>query len=164
MACRRWPEPRTGWRRCLRGAGAAALVLLAACTPGQRGSDPPLGATGALAAHGLPELGNPLAHDPAAIAAGAKLYAQRACVTCHGRQLAGAMCPSLVNDAWVYGADDTTLFFLLRDGSVRLRARGVPRGGHDGQGGDMPGFGHLFDDTELWQLLSYIRSRHAAGD
>lgn len=165
MAC----SPVHADARWSRRPRIVALVLacalsLAACSPGRRGSDPPLGATGAQAAHGLPELRNPLAGDAAASAAGAQIYAQRACVTCHGAKLTGAMCPSLVNDTWIYGADDTTLFYLLRDGSVALRGHGYVRTGHEAQVGDMPGFGHLLDDRELWQLVSLIRARHATGD
>lgn len=140
-----------------------AFVALAACSPSAPPAPkgPPLGATGATNAHGLPELRNPFANDASAIAAGAELYATHACLTCHGRQLTGSMCPSLVNDVWVYGDDDTTLFNLVRDGSAGLRAHGYERIGHEPQGGDMPPFGATLDDKQLWQLIAFIRSRHA---
>lgn len=141
-----------------------AFVALAACSPSAPPAPkgPPLGATGATNAHGLPELRNPFANDANAIAAGAELYATHACLTCHGRQLTGSMCPSLVNDVWVYGDDDTTLFNLVRDGSAGLRAHGYERIGREPQGGDMPPFGATLDDKQLWQLIAFIRSRHAA--
>lgn len=141
-----------------------AFLTLAACSlstpPAQK--TPPLGATGATNTRGLPELRNPLANDANAIAAGAELYATHACLTCHGRQLTGSMCPSLINDVWVYGHDDTTLFNLVRDGSAGLRAHGYERIGHEPQGGDMPPFGSTLDDKQLWQLIAFIRSRHAS--
>jgi len=139
------------------------LMTLAACSPASPPAPkgPPLGATGATNAHGLPELRNPLASDAGAIAAGAELYATHACLTCHGRQLTGSMCPSLVNDVWVYGGDDTTLFHLVRDGSAGLHAHGYARIGHEPRTGDMPPFGSTLDDTQVWQLLAFIHSRHA---
>lgn len=149
--------------RMRRALSLGACVALAACSsstpPAPKG--PPLGATGATNAHDLPELRNPLAIDANAITAGAELYATHACLTCHGRQLTGSMCPSLVNDVWVYGGDDTTLFHLVRDGSAGLRAHGYERVGHEPQTGDMPPFGATLDDTQIWQLVAFIRSRHA---
>lgn len=139
------------------------LMTLAACSPSTPPAPkgPPPGATGATNAQGLPELRNPLAGDATAIAAGAELYATHACLTCHGRQLTGSMCPSLVNDVWVYGGDDTTLFHLVRDGSVALHAHGYTRVGRELRTGDMPPFGATLDDHQIWQLLAFIRSRHA---
>jgi len=138
----------------------AMFTALAACSPSAP-KGPPLGATGKTNAHGLPELRNPLANDAGALSAGADLYATHACLTCHGRQLTGSMCPSLVNDTWVYGGDDTTLFHLVRDGSAGLHAHGYDRIGHEPQVGDMPAFGSTLDDTQIWQLLAYIHSRRA---
>lgn len=160
MACSHWRAER----RCRAGLALLLVAALAACGPGRRGSDPPLGATGRQTAHGLPELRNPFAGDAAASAAGAQIYAQRACVTCHGNKLTGAMCPSLVNQRWVYGDDDTTLFFLLRDGSVALRGHGYTRSGQEPQIGDMAGFGRLLDDRELWQLVSFVRAQQLRAD
>lgn len=156
-----------------RGSNARRILIafaigttLAACSPSTPSAPkgPLSGATGTTNAHGLPELRNPLDGGATAIAAGAELYATRACLGCHGRELTGGMCPSLVNDVWVYGGDDTTLFHLVRDGSVALRAHGYARAGHEPQTGDMPPFGGALDDTQIWQLIAYIRSRHATRD
>jgi mono/diheme cytochrome c family protein len=71
------------------------------------------------------------------------------------------MCPPLVNDAWVYGSDDTTLYHLIREGSAAMRAHGYERGNAEKVAGDMPPLGSAVSEQEAWQLLAWIRSRHA---
>ena len=132
--------------------GFAGLVLLA----------------GALAGCGQPASvdpgtrprapGNPYASDAAAIAAGAELYATRACSACHGADARGGMGPSLRNDVWIYGSDDATLFDLVRGGSVALRASGRERLAREAQYGDMPPLAGAVDEAELWKILAWVRS------
>ncbi len=148
--------------RCAACAAFLALAVAACSAPATDRTQPPSGATGAITAHGLPELRNPLLGQPQAIQAGAALYQAQACPACHGRTLGGGMCPSLLNDVWVYGDDDSTLFHLVRDGSAGLRAHGYTRTGHEPQAGDMPPFGGSLDDTQIWQLLAYLRAQHPA--
>ena len=106
---------------------------------------------------------NPYTGDADAIAQGEQLFAAKACSSCHGATAAGAMCPSLVNDTWVYGSDDTTLFNLIRLGSSGLQARGRTRIGHEPQVGDMPPFSSVVSDDEAWKLIAYVRSKYT-GD
>lgn len=111
--------------------------------------------------HGLARLRNPLDRDAAAIAAGQALFAARACAACHGAAGGGGMCPPLGNDAWVYGDDDTTLYHLIREGSVAMRAHGYVRGSAEKVVGDMPPFGGALSERETWQLIAWIRANHA---
>lgn len=108
--------------------------------------------------HGLVVMRNPFNSDAAAIAQGRDLFDEKACSSCHGAQGGGGMCPSLVNGAWVYGSDDTTLFNLIKRGSVGLRAAGYVRGTQERVAGDMPPLGSLVSDDEAWKLLAWVRS------
>lgn len=113
--------------------------------------------------HGLARIHNPYAGDSAAIAAGADLFDDKACSSCHGSEGGGGMCPPLVNDRWVYGSDDTTLFNLIKLGSVGLRAKGYTRGSEEKVAGDMPPLASMVSDDEAWKLIAYVRSKYA-GD
>jgi hypothetical protein len=73
------------------------------------------------------------------------------------------MCPSLVDDAWVYGSDDATLFDLIKLGSSGLAAKGRVRSGREKKVGDMPPLGAVVSDEEAWKLIAYVRSKYA-GD
>jgi mono/diheme cytochrome c family protein len=152
----------------LRGPGFVLIcvfsaALIVACG---RERDPnaaaPLAAIGGSNEHGLALLRNPYAGQADAIAAGRELFVTRTCSGCHGAAGGGGMCPPLINDAWVYGSDDTTLFNLIRGGSVGLAARGYVRGTREKVAGDMPPLGAAISEDETWKLLAYIRSRYAS--
>jgi len=138
-------------------AALTALALLASIGAGAAAVE------GATNAHGLAIVHNPLADDAAAIAEGEALFAEKACSGCHGSAGAGGMCPSLVNAAWTYGNDDTTLFNLIRLGSAGLRAHGYVRSGEETIVADMPPLGSVVSDEEAWQLIAWIRSRYAGA-
>jgi mono/diheme cytochrome c family protein len=101
---------------------------------------------------------NPYTGDPAAIADGHRLYLETGCNSCHGGGGGGGICPSLVNDVWIYGSDDATLYNLIQLGSVQLRAKGFVRLVHKGVAGDMPPFGSVIDRDKTLRILAYIRS------
>jgi len=84
---------------------------------------------------------NPLEHDPDAVAAGGKLFAQH-CAECHGDTAAGSKkAPSLRADE-VQQATPGVLFWLLTNGVVR---RGMP-------------VWSKLPEPQHWQLVSFIRS------
>ena len=112
---------------------------------------------------GLKIVKNPYTGDAAAIAQGKDLFVSYACSGCHGAGGGGGMCPPVINDTWVYGSDDTTLFNLVKLGSVGLRAKGYTRVGHENVVGDMPPFGSLLNEEQEWKLIAYVRSKYA-GD
>src|SRR5262245_32018218 len=87
---------------------------------------------------------NPLAADPAAIAAGARLYEQT-CKGCHGGGGSGGRARSLNREAFQHGGGDGEIFQTIR--------RGIA-------GTEMPPFS-AFSDEQTWQLVSYVRSLSA---
>ena len=98
------------------------------------------------------------------VAQGEALFQRYTCSGCHGPAGAGALCPPVINDIWVYGGDDDTLFRLIALGSDELQREGYSRIGHESIVAPMPPFGavvHSSDD--LWKILAYIRA-HYAGD
>src|SRR3954451_24737385 len=80
---------------------------------------------------------NPVANDPAAVAAGQRVYSQ-ACQACHGSAGRGDRGPALTG-ALSHGNEDADVFHTIR--------AGIP-------GTQMPPFARL-TDTETWQLVSY---------
>lgn len=120
-------------------------------------------AKGGVNAHGLEIIKNPYTGDEKAIAEGKELFVSKACSGCHGAGGGGGMCPPVINDTWVYGADDTTLFNLVKLGSTGLQAKGYSRIGHENVVGDMPAFDGVVTADEEWKLIAYIRSKYA-GD
>ena len=90
---------------------------------------------------------NPLAGNPAAVTAGAKLYEQ-ACQTCHGGEgRGGDRGPVLAGGAFKHGKLDGEIFLNIRNGILSTQ---------------MPGFKRLSSD-QVWQLVSYIRSLNAVA-
>jgi mono/diheme cytochrome c family protein len=87
---------------------------------------------------------NPLANDPDATRAGAKLFHQH-CAECHGeRAVGGRKAPTLWADE-VQHATPGTLFWLLTNGVVR---RGMP-------------VWSKLPEAQRWQLVTYIKSLSA---
>lgn len=90
---------------------------------------------------------NPLANDPDAVAAGAKLFDQH-CAECHGDMAQGGKkAPSLRADQ-VQQATPGTLFWILTNGVVR---RGMP-------------VWSKLPEPQRWQLVTYIKSLAPAAN
>jgi mono/diheme cytochrome c family protein len=105
------------------------------------------------------QLKNPLPVTPEVIAEGKELYQAKTCGACHGGTGSGIHCPSLINDAWIYGEDDDTLFRLVALGSEAFLSGGYVRGDKEKHAGPMPAFGEMIsDEQELWKIIAYIRS------
>jgi len=89
---------------------------------------------------------NPLAHDPDAVRAGAKLY-ERHCAECHGpagengRKGPGLRAPEL------QAASDGAVFWVITNGNVR---------------GGMPVWSRL-PEPQRWQLTTYVKSLPATA-
>lgn len=105
---------------------------------------------------------NPYTGNAEAIAEGQNLFVTKACSGCHGAGGGGGMGPPVINDVWIYGDDDETLFQLIKLGSVEYRALGHQRKGRESIVGDMPAMGAVASDDEIWKLIAFIRSKHAA--
>jgi PQQ-dependent dehydrogenase (methanol/ethanol family) len=84
---------------------------------------------------------NPLADSPTAVSEGQRLYNQT-CQSCHGPAGQGDRGPALDASPLAHGDGDGDLFHTVREG--------LP-------GTQMPPFAAL-SDTQVWQLVSYIRS------
>lgn len=106
----------------------------------------------------LPAVKNPYTGDTAAIRSGHQLFLETGCNGCHGGGGGGGICPPLVNDVWVYGSDDATLFNLIQLGTVKLQALGFVRIGHENVVGQMPPFGGLLDRDQTLRIIAFIRS------
>jgi hypothetical protein len=95
------------------------------------------------------------------VAQGAKLLQSYSCSGCQGGGGGGGMCPPLINDTWVYGGDDDTLFRLVTLGSDDLQKQGHARQGHENVVGPMPPFGSIIKNSDdLWKTLTFVRSRY----
>jgi mono/diheme cytochrome c family protein len=105
------------------------------------------------------KLENPLTITPEIIAEGKELYQTKTCGACHGGNGGGIHCPSLINENWIYGGDDDTLFRLVALGSEGIAKAGYSRGDKEKHAGPMPAFGQaISNEQDLWKIVSYIRS------
>jgi mono/diheme cytochrome c family protein len=96
-----------------------------------------------------------------AVAAGGQFLLSYSCSGCHGGGGGGGMCPPLINDTWVYGGDDDTLFRLVTLGSDELQKLGYTRIGRENVVGPMPPFGTIIKSADdLWKILAFVRSRY----
>lgn len=151
-------EPTTGAAASAGAAAAtpdaAAAVDYSKMTPIELVAKTPKG-----------KLKNPYKDTQADIVAdGSKIFQGYACSGCHGGGGGGGMCPPLINDTWVYGGDDDTLFRLVALGSIELEKAGYTRIGHENVVGPMPPFGGIIKNAdELWKILAFVRS-HYDGD
>ena len=91
---------------------------------------------------------NPVEATPASLSAGKRAY-QRLCIKCHGPEGRGdgssatGEVPSDLTDAqWDYGSTDGDLFVVVRDGTSP----------------DMEGYKGRLTDTEIWNVVNYVKS------
>ena len=74
-------------------------------------------------------------------AQGQALYNQMNCVGCHAAG-GGAIGPALMDDQWIYGSLPNQIFATI--------AAGRPNG--------MPAWKYRLNNTQIWQLVAYVRS------
>ncbi len=127
----------------------AALPLLAAQSGGTKQPPPAL-----LVRHpdhvqpfGTPQsvgvvLANPLEGDANAAKAGAVLFVSYNCMDCHGADGSGAMGPSLADGRWHFGGTPGEIFESI----------------YEGRPDGMPAWGGKISDTDIWRLVSYLRT------
>jgi cbb3-type cytochrome c oxidase subunit III len=90
---------------------------------------------------------NPVAASADSIAAGKRTYT-RMCGRCHGSEgkgdgtAAAAPVPDLTDDMWDYGGSDGEIFAVI----------------HDGVSADMDGYAARLSDTDIWNVINFIRS------
>lgn len=103
-----------------------------------------------------------LSDDQALVGRGAAIYAAQ-CASCHGRSLEGEPnwqsrrpdglmpAPPHNSDGHTWHHDSATLFGITKEGLVPPWAPG-------GYRSDMPAFGRVLSDEEIWAVLSFITS------
>ena len=90
---------------------------------------------------------NPIAMSPESTAAGKRVYT-RMCGRCHGPEGKGdgtaatAPVPDLTDGKWDYGGSDGEIFSVI----------------HDGVSADMDGYAARLSDTEIWNVVNFVRS------
>ena len=102
------------------------------------------------------ELKNPYKDtDAAVVTAGQRrVLSARAATAATVANGGGGMCPPLINDTWVYGGDDDTLFRLVTLGSDALQAKGYTRTGMEHVVGPMPPMGAIVPTADdLWKII-----------
>ena len=90
---------------------------------------------------GQPKLLNPFAGDPEAVKEGRRLYMANGCSACHGPTGGGGMGKPILDDTWVFGSDDETLFKLTKG---QIPQQTMPKSG--------------LTDEQVWKMLAYVRS------
>ena len=90
---------------------------------------------------------NPVAMSAESTSAGKRVYT-RMCGRCHGAEGKGdgtaatAPVPDLTDDTWDYGGSDGEVFAVI----------------HDGVSTDMDGYAARLSDTEIWNVVNFVRS------
>jgi cytochrome c oxidase cbb3-type subunit 3 len=87
---------------------------------------------------------NPLSGNADAVEAGHMLFGKMNCAGCHAYDLTGGMGPDLTDNSWQYGSKPGEIYHTI--------AEGTPRG--------MPAWKDKMTPDEIWQVVSYIQSRH----
>jgi cytochrome c oxidase cbb3-type subunit 3 len=143
-------------------AGGLAVVVAAAGVGWalQGGSPAATSTAPTLIAHpehiqlGLPNgrpqatLANPRAHDPRALNEGKNLFVAYNCADCHGDEGSGGTGPSLADDRWHFG------------GTVGEVYQSIEEGRPDG----MPAWGGRIPESQIWALVTYVRTLAAGKD
>src|SRR6201996_8861191 len=127
------PRAATGYADNYGGAVSAGALLRVPVTGIYPGGTPA----------GLnPNMQNPLASDPDAVARGAKDFDNFNCAGCHMARGGGGMGPSLSNDIWIYRDSPANIYLSISQG----RAAG------------MPAFGAMLPDRTIWEPVAYSES------
>jgi len=90
---------------------------------------------------------NPVAASPESSAAGKRVYT-RMCSRCHGPEGKGdgsaatSTVPDLTDAAWDYGGSDGEIFSVILDGVSA----------------DMDGYAARLTDTDIWNVVNYLKS------
>jgi cytochrome c oxidase cbb3-type subunit 3 len=84
---------------------------------------------------------NPYENNAYAISEGQRLFGWYNCAGCHSNG-GGGMGPPLMDEKWIYGSAPENIYATI--------VQGRPNG--------MPSFGGRIPTTQVWQIVSYVRS------
>lgn len=140
-------------RLAASAACSLALLLTAACQREQRTlRDAPADRAlfsaareGSIVPGGkIPEIGikSPSEGKAWDISKGQQLFSWYNCVGCHGMRGGGGIGPPLMSKRLIYGSDPANIFDTIM--------KGRPRG--------MPSWGGRIPESQIWQLVAYVRS------
>ena len=93
------------------------------------------------------KLTNPVAATSEAVGAGRRVYT-RMCSRCHGAEGKGdgpaatGNVPDLTDPHWDFGGSDGEIFSVI----------------HDGVSADMDGYAARMSDTDIWNVVSYLKT------
>ena len=87
------------------------------------------------------DVAQPYAENAWGASEGKRLYSRFNCVGCHANG-GGGLGPALMDDLWIYGSDDASVFETI--------AKGRPNG--------MPAFGSRVTESQIWMLAAYVES------
>jgi mono/diheme cytochrome c family protein len=106
-------------------------------------------------------LHDPYDSSPQVAKEGHKLFFNYGCSGCHGGGGGGGTCPPPINDVWISGGSDDTLFRLISLGSTKLQAVGYQRQTIENVVAPMPQMGLLIKHaSDLWKIITWIRSAY----
>ncbi len=86
---------------------------------------------------------NPFAGDAEAVKEGRRLFQSYGCPGCHGLMGGGGMGKPILDDTWIFGSDDETLYKLIKG---QIPQQTMPKT-----------FANIPED-QVWKLLAYVRS------
>ena len=89
-----------------------------------------------------PNIANPYAGDPEAVAAGERHFAAFNCAGCHAPLGGGGMGPPLSDDTWIHGGEPAQIYLSILHG----RADG------------MPAWSSMLPQRTIWELVAYVES------
>jgi len=125
------------------GVGAVVGVMVfGSVAPSEARQDNPAAA----------KIANPVASTPESIAAGESIYKRR-CSGCHGLDAKGGPpkeeflkpAPNLIDDQYDHGSSEGEMFYVIKNGVPPELV--------------MDGWGERLSDTDMWNIVNYLRAQ-----
>ena len=98
------------------------------------------------------KVANPVASTPESITAGESVFKKR-CSGCHGLDAKGGPpkeeflkpAPNLIDDSYDHGSSDGEMFYVIKNGVPPELV--------------MDGWGERLSDTDMWNIVNYLRAQ-----
>lgn len=93
---------------------------------------------------------NPLENDPDSVERGKGHYFAL-CAVCHGQNMKGVTGPNLLDDIWLHGSDNFTIYQILAQGiSIDKMKLRPPKG-------KMPGYRDILGSRKILEVMAWIK-------